>query len=148
MKKTPYAIFDIKTENRGDRDRVLADIEDSGFSQSTFKSSRSDKHAGVAERASHDSAIFGLKAEVKDEKPVKVERTVSQVEKIFGVKLPDHMAGVDLKGLMAHPSLYEDPKLKDARWKKKWIEMRKKKLKELNSKNLNSAPLVGAAAMF
>ena len=159
-KKTPWAVFDLKRDDEeAVRAKQLADIDEDGFQQSTFKSSRSDRagaeNAGTSVSAgasAHDDAIFGsnkVKIEtppadaalpVKQEPPAK---PLSIIEKVFEVKLPDNMKGVDLKGLLAHPSLYEDPKIKDARWKKKWLEMRRKKLEEMKKGGVNGAPSVG-----
>lgn len=158
-KKTPWAVFDLKRDDEeAVRAKQLADIDEDGFQQSTFKSSRGDRagaekagSSSVGGASAHDDAIFGGK--VKTEKPsedrassVKEEppaKPLSIIEKVFEVKLPDNMAGVDLKGLLAHPSLYEDPKIKDARWKKKWLEMRRKKLEEMKKGGVNGAPSVG-----
>ena len=169
-KKTPWAVFDLKRDDEeATRAKQLADIDEDGFQQSTFKSSRGDK-SNVASgsegsgkkfgvtSSSHDDAIFGSKVKtealdnddddnkstaIKQESSKSSSKPLSLLERVFEVKLPENMAGVDLKGLLAHPSLYEDPEIKDARWKKKWLEMRRKKLEEMKSGGVNGAPSVG-----
>jgi len=166
-KKTPYAVFDLRRNDEEEtRAKQLADIDKDDFQQSSFKSSRGDKGGGeekATTSASHDDAIFGgsnhvVKSEVKLESSsttdsttaVKKEETrpPTLIEKVFDVKLPDNMIGVDLKGLLAHPSLYEDPKVKDARWKKRWLEMRRKRIEEMRSGGVNAAPAVGGISLF
>lgn len=168
-KKTPYAVFDLRRDDEEEaRAKRLADIEEDGFQQSTFKSSRGDKNADAAAdktpavASCHDDAIFGggssssgkndkVKTEFKSEDVspsvavIKKEETrpSSLLERVFEVRLPDNMADVDLKGLLAHPSLYEDPKIKDARWKRKWLAMRRKKMEEMRGAGLNDAVTTG-----
>ena len=158
-KKTPYAVFDLRRDDEEEvRSKRLADIEQDGFQQSTFKSSRGDKNEdGAADKnpaaaSCHDDAIFGggkidkvkseNSAEISPSAPAAIKkeeiRPSSLLEKVFEVKLPDNMADVDLKGLLAHPSLYEDPKIRDARWKRKWLELRKKKMEEIRGAGLNA----------
>jgi hypothetical protein len=121
-----HAVFDLKKETEEERNRQLEDIEGSGFHQASFKSSRTDRST-TAHKNSHDSAIFGKQTESKCIK-TEADKLTSQIERLFNFKLPSNLIGVDLKGLIAHPALYECPKARDIRWKNKWLEMRKKKI--------------------
>ena len=166
-KKTPYAVFDLRRNDEEEtRAKLIADIDKDDFQQSSFKSSRGEKSGEkngedrTTAAPSHDDAIFGsgqkLKSEPKETASssgatvVKKEeaRPLSVIEKVFDVKLTDNMIGVDLKGLLAHPSLYEDPKVKEARWKKRWLEMRRKRIVEMRSEGVNAAPTVGGISLF
>ncbi|XP_052782525.1 serine/Arginine-related protein 53-like [Mya arenaria] len=87
--------------------QAIQDIESTGFSAATFKSSRGDHKDGSTDR---DEFVFGTAGELRldsHRKPV-----------ILDIDKED----------LAHPSLYSDPEERMERWVQRLTQLRRKKL--------------------